>query len=255
MRRSSAVVAALSAALVLFSSSSAGAHAGFVGAPSGYPANTDQALTLNVPHERDDVTYSVDVVVAMPSGWTALSCQTKATWECSLGTVDARQVVRFTKASGAEAAEAETFQFGARTASAAGSYAFPTVQTYNTGEIVRWIGGAGTDKPAPILVTLPGGTAPQSTPSTTNPDAPPATTSASTSITISTSTTSMLPSTTPAVAVPSTIAVLPDDDGGGNGALVAALVAIAVLAVGVGSVFVYRHRRLPGQCNEESPPS
>ena len=244
MRRSSVAVSILCSAIVLFSSTPANAHAGFVGAPNGYPANSDQALTLKVPHERDDVTYNVDVVVAMPSGWIALSCENKATWTCSLDTVDARQVVRFTKASGAGVAEDENFQFAARIASTAGSYAFPTVQTYNTGEIVRWIGAAGTDKPAPTLVTLPGGTAPQSTPSTTNPDArpttpstvvvPPATTVASASTSSSPTTTAPLPSTTTAPR---------DDNSGGNGALLAVVVAVLGATAVAGGVFAYRRRQ------------
>ena len=243
MRKSSVAIALLSSAIVLFSSSPASAHAGFVGAPSGYPANTDQALTLKVPHERDAATYNVDVAVAMPPGWTALLCQSKATWSCSLDTIDARQVVRFTKASGAEAVEDQNFQFLARTASTAGSYAFPTVQTYNTGEIVRWIGAAGTDKPAPTLATLPGGTAPQSTPSTTNPDARPTTSSTvlvPPSTTVASASTS---STTTTVTLPSTTTMPPDDDSGGNGAPAAVVVAVFGAAAVVGGAIAYRRQQ------------
>jgi len=60
MRRSSIAVAVFAALIVLLSSSPASAHATFVGAPGGFPTNTDQTLTMNVPHERDDVTYNVE---------------------------------------------------------------------------------------------------------------------------------------------------------------------------------------------------
>jgi hypothetical protein len=269
MRKSSISVAALSGLFVLCSASPASAHAVFVGAPSGYPTNTEQSLTISVPHERDDVTYNVDVVVAMPMGWTALSCQGKATWTCSLGTTDGRQVVHFTKNSGAEVAEDETFQFTVRTASTVATFAFPTVQTYNTGEIVRWIGAAGTGNPAPTLATLPGGTAPQPTPSTTNPDASPTTTTVvtppptsgattnttsttaattttagtgTTTTTAGTTTTSTITPTTATIA-PSTTATANDDDDGGSGTLLAGLIAVLLLAVTGGGLFAYRRQR------------
>ena len=158
-----------------FQSSSAWAHASFVGGAGGYPVNTDHMLTLNVPHECDSATYNVDVVIAIPAGWGALSCQTTATWTCSLGTVDSRPVVRFTKNEGAEPAEDKAFRFTARTARTGERFGFPTVQTYNTGDIVRWIGAAGAEKPTPMLATLPTRSAPQTTPSTTNSDASPTT--------------------------------------------------------------------------------
>ena len=61
------------------------AHAVFVGAPASVAADTDIALTMNVPHERDDTTYNVEVAIRLPEGWTGLSCQSKPTWTCAIG--------------------------------------------------------------------------------------------------------------------------------------------------------------------------
>jgi LPXTG-motif cell wall-anchored protein len=167
MRRSLAAAGVFAALLVLLSASSAAAHAVFVGTPSGVPVDTDQALVMNVPHERGDDVYNVEVTVAMPAGWQPLSCQVKDTWTCELTTLDGRRVVHFVKSSGAPPAEDETFGFSVHTATTVGSFSFPTVQKYSSAEIVRWISDPGTEEPAPVLRTIATGTtAPPSTPTT-----------------------------------------------------------------------------------------
>jgi len=80
----------------------------------------------------------------------------------------------------------------------AGPLTFKALQTYSSGEVVRWIGADGSDNPAPIVTVA----------------APAA-------------------SATPAAATPAataTPAASSDDDGGGNGL---AIVALIVGAVGV----------------------
>jgi uncharacterized protein YcnI len=261
MRRSSVAVAVIAALFVLLPSSPASAHASFVGAPSGYPANSEQTLTMNVPHERDDTTYNVAVSVRIPATWSALSCQSKATWTCSIDVVDGRQVFRFVKTAGSEVAEDETFQFTARTAPAAGTFSFETVQTYNTSEVVSWIGAAGTANPAPTLSTLPGGAAPQSTPSTTNPDARPTTTTvvtapppgvattvapatsvATTTSTLTTSTTIASATTTPASSTTTTIATTSDGDDDDSGGGTTTVGLIALIAIGAAGGLVVSRR-------------
>ena len=267
---------ALVVLLLSASAAAASAHAVFVGAPNGVPTNSEQALSMGVPHERDDTTYNVDIVIAMPAGWQPLSCQTKSTWSCSIGTSGDRQVIHFVKAAGASVAEDETFQFSVRAASTVGSFSFPTIQTYNTGEVVRWIDAAGGAEPAPTLATLPSCVEPQTTaptttvdhspqpttPATTRPTlaptpapttpapttAAPPTTTPPTIITSSTTSTTVVATTsTPTSALPSTtVAPLDhgdDGDGGGSG-LAVALALTAVVAVGgTGAVLVVRRRR------------
>src|SRR5687768_11390582 len=144
MRRSSVAVAVIAALLVLLPASSASAHAAFVGAPGAYPSNTEQALTMRVPHERGATAYNVAVSVRIPASWRALSCQSKSTWTCSIEVVGGREVFRFAKSPGAAVSEEEIFTFMVRTATDEGTFPFETVQTYNTGEVVSWIGAAGT---------------------------------------------------------------------------------------------------------------
>ncbi len=174
------VLGAVMLLVALFDATPAGAHASFLGAPAAFPISTDQSLTMEVPHERDDVTYNVEVKVALGDGWTATGCEASATWTCTHGVQDGRQVVRFVKDAGAGPAADEVFRFSVRTASAVGTFPFPTIQTYNTGETVSWIGQAGSEEPAPVLKTVqPGGpvqtTAPTTTPSHSPPTTKPAT--------------------------------------------------------------------------------
>ena len=123
------------------------AHAVFVNAPANVPADTDIDLTMNVPHERDDTTFNVDVAIQLPAGWNGVVCQVKPTWTCTMGTESGHVVVRFVKDSGAGPAEDETFQYTAHAGPNSGTASFPTLQTYNTGEVVAWIGEPGSSDP------------------------------------------------------------------------------------------------------------
>ena len=58
-------------------------HAVFINGYAAYTVNTTQTLTMNVPNERDDTDYNVDIKVAIPAGWQALSCVPNATWSCT----------------------------------------------------------------------------------------------------------------------------------------------------------------------------
>jgi uncharacterized protein YcnI len=233
MRRRLLLGAAIAAFVLLLSAPPAGAHASFVGVASGVPTSSDVTLTMNVPHERGAATHNVEVLIGLPNGWTVSACETKDTWTCSIGVVDGRPSVRYTKSPGAAAAEDQAFRFTVRTGATAGAFAFPTVQTYSTTEVVRWIGAPGTANPAPVLnVFAANTTPPPPTPSTTNPDATP-----------STSSTTVAPSST---ATPSTIAAPAstaapieagddDDDDDGSGAVIAAVVIGAVVLAGAGA--------------------
>lgn len=184
MRRPSHSVILLGAALTIalvmvLPALPAGAHATFVGTSTTLPVNTQQSLIMNVPHERDDSVWNTEVIIAMPSGWQAQSCQTKSTWTCALGTEDGQPVVSWQKANGAAPAEDETFRFAVRTASTVGTYLFPTIQVYSDGEEVAWIGGSSSPEPAPVLKTVPQTTGPTTT-VTARPPSHPTTTRTST---------------------------------------------------------------------------
>ena len=127
------------------------AHAVFVGAPASVVADTDVALTMNVPNERDDTTYNVGVAIRLPQGWTGVTCQNKPTWTCSIGAESGLDVIRFDKDPNAAPAEDETFRITTHSGTTPGVVSFPTLQTYNTAEVVAWIGPAGSAEPAPTL--------------------------------------------------------------------------------------------------------
>lgn len=152
----------------------ASAHATF--SVSSVPADSQVTLYMDVPHERADGIYNVKVVVAVPTGWSAVGCQQKATWSCGVGTQSGRQVVQFTKAAGSGPAEDEGFVLTVRTGGV-GTSSVPVLQTYSTGEEVGWIGAPGSPLPAPVLrttATAPPTTAPPVTapPATNAPAAP-----------------------------------------------------------------------------------
>jgi hypothetical protein len=126
------------------------AHATFIG-PQTVAASTRTSLVMNVPNERDDTTFNVEVAIRLPDGWSGLGCRTKPSWTCSIGSEFGHAVVRFRKDVGAAQAEDETFGFTVLTGTATGTVSFPTAQTYNTGETVSWIDGPNSAEPAPSL--------------------------------------------------------------------------------------------------------
>jgi uncharacterized protein YcnI len=246
------------------------AHAVFVNAPATIPADSDVVLTMNVPHERDDTTYNVDVAMQLPEGWTGVACQTKATWTCTMPTESGHVVIRFVKDAGAPPAEDEAFQFTAHAGPAQGTVSIPTLQTYNTGEVVAWIGDPNASEPAPTLQVGPAApTTPPVTPAPTNPadTAPPATPaptaapttaiptstvpSTSTTSPTSTTTTTSAPSTTSTTATTSTSSTVAlttttepsdaDSDDSNTGVIVAIVVLLA--AAGAGTYVFVRRRR------------
>jgi MYXO-CTERM domain-containing protein len=215
----------------------AGAHAGFVGATS-LPVDEPVELVMRVPHERGPAVFNVEIQVAMPAGWTPLSCATKDTWTCELTTSGGRSVVRFTKGAGAARAEDERFSFGARTAREAGIASFPVTQRYNTGEVVRWIDGPGSAEPAATL-RLTGTAAPTTAaPTTAAAPAPAPTTAAA-----PTTTAAPNPSATVAAA-PAVVATSAEvDDERSSTGPIAAAAAVAALIVGAGAALRRRRGR------------
>jgi Domain of unkown function (DUF1775) len=127
------------------------AHTEFEDAPASIAPDSDVALEMHVAHERGDGVYNVGVAIRLPEGWTGVACETKPTWTCAIATESQRDVIRFTKDEGAAPAEDESFNITLHSGTTIGTASFPTLQTYNTGEEVGWIGDPGSDEPAPTL--------------------------------------------------------------------------------------------------------
>jgi uncharacterized protein YcnI len=255
------------------------AHASFIAAPATVPADSDVALTMNVPHERDDATFNVAVAIQLPEGWSGVTCGAKTTWTCTIGIESGQGVVRFTKDTGAAPAEDETFQMTVHAGSATGTAAFKTIQTYNTAEQVAWIGASDSDEPAPTLqvsaaapttqpATDPPGTDPPTTdpPVAATPTAAPTPTAAAattapsttslpratttlltdTTITAGTTTSSVAatdPANTSLTLTPTITQPGTTESGGSNTATVVAIVIVILAAAGGGTYFFLRRRR------------
>ena len=129
------------------------AHAEFEA--KAVPPDAETTVQLNVPHERDEATYNVEVSVAVPEGWQAVTCARKETWTCSVGESNGAVLVTFRKEEGSarDDAQDQAFEFTVLSPGAGATGAFKTHQVYNSGEAVDWSGPPGSDTPAALLRT------------------------------------------------------------------------------------------------------
>lgn len=206
----------------------AAAHAVFQGVRS-VPADADSRLAMFVPHERDEATYNVEIVIAVASGWRAVGCASKPTWTCSLGTSNSSASITYTKEAGATRAEDETFEFTLHSPGPSVTSAFPTRQVYSDAEAVDWTGPPGSSQPAPLLRTL--GTDSTAAPSAAPMDPPAA----------PRSTTTAEPRAS-AVAIDTASA---DVEASGSALPVIGVAVVVALGAGVAAIGVLRHRRAP----------
>lgn len=142
------------------------AHANF-GTLASVPTNTDQTLTMEVPLEKGDEVHNAEVRIAIPSGWTALSCPAAPDWSCS---IEQGSPVSFRFTSQSPSSARENFAFAVHSTDQLGTYKFPTIQKYTDGSQSDWIGKEGDPNPAPVLKTTQG--PPITVAPTTNPDKP-----------------------------------------------------------------------------------
>lgn len=166
MRSKLFVAGALAAVATVVMASPAHAHARFINTPGSIGLNSDVALTMFAEHEQGDGVWNVRLAIQVPSGWSAVSCETKATWTCAKSVDGGHDVITFTKSAGAAPAEDESFTFTLHTGTTSGTSPVPTVQTYSNGFEALWVGPAGSSDPAPRLSI--GSVAPTSTTSTTS---------------------------------------------------------------------------------------
>jgi uncharacterized protein YcnI len=138
--------------------------------PPEAPAGGYARLDVRVPNEHD-AGRTVKVEVRMPPGFSDASYEPVAGWSVTKTrrklaqpiTVDGDAIsdeldtITFTAAPGKGVAPGQFQDFGLSLrlpAKPVGTkLAFKALQTYTGGEVVRWIGPAGTEHPAP-LVTL-----------------------------------------------------------------------------------------------------
>jgi periplasmic copper chaperone A len=160
---------ALFGVLALAAPAAAGAHVTLQ--PSEAAADNYTVLDVRVPNERDDAATS-KVDVRFPPGFVSASYQPVPGWSVrvsmeklaepitSHGEQITEQVAQITwTAENADAAihagQFIDFPVSVKIPDMAGStLTFKALQTYEDGEVVRWIGAPDSDEPAPqVLVT------------------------------------------------------------------------------------------------------
>lgn len=223
--RSAVAVLTATATLVVLVPA-AGAHADLDAEPAvgGTPAQ----LRLHVPNERSDAaTVRIELRFTDGDVWSAVSAPPTGAWA---PTVTAAGIAW--EGGRLEGSQAADLAFTATLPAAGGELVVPVLQTYDDGEVVRWIdppgaGGGAPDHPAPVLAIAPG-------------TAPPPTTAAPTTATPETSAAvTTAPSTVP--RGPSTTET-PAGDGGATGTN-AALVVGVLVGVAAGVALAVRRRR------------
>lgn len=185
--------------------------------PAEAARGTDATLTFRVPNERDDAA-TVALAIELPAGTERVEPGDVAGWTA---TVEAG-VVRW-RGGRIEGDGSQAFPLTLGPLPDTDQVVFRAVQTYDSGEVVRWTeGGSGTDRPAPVL-RLTG--------------AAPATTVAPTTTAPTTTTTP-----TEAVEVEGEI-----DEEGDDGVPVGGLLVGLVVAVLAVASYLLTRRRRPGR--------
>src|SRR5918997_1416718 len=123
--------------------------------PEEVPADSFEVLTVRVPTEREVPTTEVRVDV--PEGFTVSRVEPVPGWDYELEE-EAGAVSAITW-SGGEIGETEFQQFDiqGRTPAEPGEYAWNAYQTYAGGEVVEWIGSAGSEEEASVVRVVESG--------------------------------------------------------------------------------------------------
>jgi uncharacterized protein len=165
------ITLALIAALALTVPASAGAHVTLQ--PDEAAAGDYTVLDVRVPNERDDAA-TTKIAVQFPPGFIFASYQPVAGWSVDLkmakltkpitshGEKITEQVSQMTwtadsDKAGIQAGQFQDFPVSVQIPGEAGdSLTFKALQTYEDGEVVRWIGGSDSEKPAPQVAVTEG---------------------------------------------------------------------------------------------------
>jgi uncharacterized protein YcnI len=146
---------ALTAATLLAAPAAAQAHVTIQ--PKEVPAGSFVRLDVRVPNERDDA-GTTKVEVQMPDGVESASYEPVPGWTVEVVRDGSEQVDRviFTgdgKRGIVEPGQFRDFGLSVRTpdGEAGDTVAFKAVQTYEGGEVVRWIGAEDAEEPAPTI--------------------------------------------------------------------------------------------------------
>jgi uncharacterized protein YcnI len=123
--------------------------------PEEVPADGFEVFTVRVPNEKEVPTTEVRVEV--PEGFTVSRVEPVYGWDYELE--EEAGAVKAITWSGGEIGETEFRQFDiqGRTPAEPGEYAWNAYQTYADGEVVEWIGPAGSEEEASVVTVVEGG--------------------------------------------------------------------------------------------------
>ena len=141
--------------------------------PEEAPEGGFARLDVRVPNERDDAATE-KVEVQMPDGFVFVSYEPVPGWETQVKTERADEpieshgeeiteqvsTVTFTATDPSAAIQPGEFRdfglsVGLPSAAKEGDeLVFPSLQTYDSGEVVRWIGEPDSEEPAPIVTVI-----------------------------------------------------------------------------------------------------
>ena len=141
------------------------AHAHVTLQPQQVPAGGFTRLDVRVPNERDKAA-TTKVQVQFPPGFASVSTEPKPGWRIRVKTRKAKEpieqfgetvteevdTVTITAARDTRIAPGEFADFGLSLATpdkAGTNLTFKALQTYDNGEVVRWIGAPDAEEPAP----------------------------------------------------------------------------------------------------------
>lgn len=130
--------------------------------PNEVVAEGFQTFFVQVPNERDNAS-TTKVEIEFPHAFASVSFQPKPGWKRTVKMVkfdepieafgdQVTEGVGTVTWSGGEIApgEFETFYFSAGVVPE-GELVFPALQTYSSGQVVRWIGPPDSDEPSPVV--------------------------------------------------------------------------------------------------------
>ncbi len=124
---------------------------------------TRGTFTVGVPNERPS-SATTKVALRIPAGFTQVKPVARSGWQASTQAEEGMTVLTWQGGRITGTADA-TFRFTAVAPTKAGAYRIPSVQTYEDGQVVRWIGPADAEYPAPVITI--GATGAATTPATT----------------------------------------------------------------------------------------
>ncbi|HEV2814615.1 MAG TPA: YcnI family protein [Solirubrobacteraceae bacterium] len=161
---------AIAAAAALAALAAAPAQAHVTLQPNEVPAGGFTRLDVRVPNERDEA-GTTKVQVQFPPGFASVSTEPKPGWRMKVkkrraevpvelhGEKSNEEIdsVTFTARGGTKIGPGEFLDFGLSLATpdkAGTSLTFKALQTYENGEVVRWIGAPDAEEPAPQVALL-----------------------------------------------------------------------------------------------------